>query len=88
MNHVQKRQLVLVEWIDSHSGRGWRDLDTIAEDTKPLSCRSVGWIAKRTKEMTMLVASLSGEGQGIVICGTCDIAIPNAAIVKITRLRH
>src|SRR3990167_1987320 len=33
------RLLVLVEWVDSHSGKGWRPLDEIAEGAGPVYCR-------------------------------------------------
>ena len=86
---VKRRSLLLVEWIDSHSGRGWRPLDEIAEDCKPLYCRSVGWLVSNRNGMTMLAPHISGErNETIHVCGTGDIAIPNKMIQKVTVLRR
>ena len=42
---VALMKLVLVEWLDSHAGRGWQDFERIEEAAEPLHCRSVGWLA-------------------------------------------
>lgn len=83
-----KRKLVLVEWVDSHSGDRWQDLDKIEEDTGPLYCRSVGWLVARRNGTTVLVPHISGEKNGnIRLCGTGEMSIPDRAITKIRRLR-
>lgn len=81
------RRLVLVEWVDSHSGRGWRDLDELEGHAQPLHCRSVGWVIAKKNGMLLLAASISGERNGNVqLCASGDIAIPSAAIRSIRDL--
>lgn len=83
------RPLVLVEWVDSHSGNGWQPLDEIAANGSPVHCRSVGWLVAKSAETTVLVAHVSGErNEDIRLYGRGDLAIPNRAIVKVTRLQE
>ena len=85
---MKKRRLVLIEWIDSHSGNGSRSLDDIESSAQPLHCRSVGWLIASKNGMKMLAASVSREkNTGIKLFGTCDIAIPNSALQKLTVLK-
>jgi len=82
-------KLVLVEWLDSHSGRGWQDVERLEESAEPLRCRSVGWLLADKKDCKVLVPHVAGEKNGkIVIQGSRDIAIPSKAIVKMTVLRR
>jgi hypothetical protein len=85
---VSRRKLFLIEWVDSHSGDGWRPLDEIAGAAEPVYCRSVGWLVSRRNGTTVLVSHVSGEANGnIRLFGKGDIAIPNRAIRKMTCLR-
>ena len=78
--------LVIVEWVDSHAGDGWQALDSL--EAKPLHCRSVGWLVRRSETTTLLVSSISGERNGnLRLFGRGDIAIPNRAIRKVTKVR-
>lgn len=82
-----ERPLLLVEWIDSHAGRGWQPLDEIAANVEPVYCRSVGWLVSKSENATVLVAHVSGErNEDLRQYGQGDIAIPNQAIVKVTRV--
>ena len=81
-------KLVMVEWLDSHSGRGWQPLHDIQDASVPLRCRSVGWLASERNGCKVLVPHVSGEGnEGIVRQGCGDLTIPNKSIVKLTVLR-
>jgi len=81
-------KLVLVEWLDSHSGRGWQDFDQLERAAEPLYCRSVGWLVRETKECKVIVPHLSGEKNGTATLQGCgDLTIPTAAIVKTTILK-
>jgi hypothetical protein len=83
------RRLVLVEWVDSHSGTGWQPLDEIADAANPVFCRSVGWIVSESNGMKVLVPHISGErNENLRLFGNGDIAIPDKAIVKVTRLKE
>ena len=76
-------QLVLIEWVDSHAGRGWRSFDEFQEIAKPLYCRSVGWLVVDNEECKLVVPHISGE----MLQGCGDLVIPTAAIKKTTVLR-
>lgn len=83
-----KRDLLLVEWVDSHSDRGWRSLDELEAYAHPLHCRSVGWLVARKNGTLVLAGGLSGERNGnIIVCGNSYMAIPLRCIVKTTVLR-
>jgi len=80
-------KLVLIEWIDSHAGRGWKSMDELEETAEPLYCRSVGWLLKETKDCKVLVPHIGGEENGnIIIQGCGDLTIPIKAIIKTTTL--
>lgn len=82
------RKLVLIEWVDSHSGNGWQPLNEIADAAEPVYCRSVGWLVSERNGMTVLVSHISGERNGNVrLYGKGDIAIPKKAITRTTVLR-
>lgn len=81
-------RLVLVEWLDSHAGRGWQDLDRLERAAEPLYCRSVGWVIRENKDCKVLVPHISGEKNGNTVLQGCgDLTIPTASIVKTTILR-
>ena len=83
-----RRALVLVEWLDSHSGKGWQALDEMADAARPVLCRSVGWLVAKANGTTVLVPHISGEDGGdLRQFGTGDIAIPTRAIVRTRVLR-
>jgi hypothetical protein len=82
-------KLVLVEWLDSHAGRGWQDIESVERAAVPLYCRSVGWLVRETKDCKVLVPHISGEKNGTTVLQGCgDLTIPTAAIEKITVLRR
>jgi len=82
-------KLVLIEWLDSHSGRGWQSVERLEAAAEPLYCRSVGWLLKDGKECKVIVPHIGGERNGdIMLQGCGDIAIPTASIVKTTILKQ
>ena len=81
-----QQKLVLIEWVDSHSGNGWRPLDELADAARPVMCRSVGWLVAEQNGTVVLVPHISGD-ETVRRYGTGDIAIPTKAIVKRTVLR-
>ena len=81
-------KLVLIEWVDSHSGRGWRTMDEVKEAAEPLLCRSVGWLAVDNEDCKVLVPHIAGERNGeIMLQGSGDMTIPAVAIEKVAVLR-
>jgi len=82
-------KLVLIEWLDSHSGRGWQELDKLKGASEPLYCRSVGWVASEENGCVVIVPHISGEKNGDTILHGCgDLTIPKKAIVRTTVLRR
>ena len=81
-------KLVLIEWLDSHSGRGWQEMPALERAAIPLYCRSVGWLVLKKKNCMVLVPHMAGEKNGNTMLQGCgDLTIPTAAIVKMTVLR-
>ena len=82
-------KLVLIEWLDSHSGRGWQDVERLEQAAEPLYCRSVGWLLSDKKDCKVIVPHIAGEKNGdIMLQGCGDLAIPTVAIAKITVLKR
>ena len=82
-------KLVLVEWLDAHSGRGWQDVAQIERAAEPLYCRSVGWLVFESKDCKVLVPHVAGERNGEVMLQGCgDMTIPTSAIVKMKVLKQ
>jgi len=83
--------LVLVEWLDAHSGRGWQTIEQLESAAEPLRCRSVGWLVRRTRECVVIASHISGAEQaeqGATISGQGDMMIPRVAITRIRKLRQ
>jgi hypothetical protein len=84
----RKRKLVLIEWVDSHSGRGWQPIREIEQSAGPVYCRSVGWLVSESGNCKVIVPHVSGEKNGNVVPYGCgDLTIPNKAIVRMKVLR-
>ncbi len=86
---MKKNRLVIIEWINSHSGRGWQTIEQFDKIAEPLYCRSVGWNLSEKKDCKVIVPHISGERQGDVLLQGCgDLTIPTKAILKITALKE
>lgn len=84
----QKGKLVLIEWLDSHSGRGWQSLEDLKTAAEPLYCRSVGWLVLENGKCKVIAPHVSGEKNGkTVLQYSGDITIPTKAILKISVLK-
>jgi hypothetical protein len=83
------RKLVLIEWLDSHSGSGWKTVEQLERVAMPLYCRSVGWLVAERKECKVIVPHIGGEKNGdAMLIGCGDLTIPTDAIIKTTVLRQ
>ena len=81
-------KLVLIEWLDAHSGRGWQTVEQLKNAAEPLYCRSVGWLVEERVDCKVIVPHISGERNGTTMLTGCgDLTIPSNAIVKLTVLR-
>jgi hypothetical protein len=82
-------KLVLVEWLDSHAGRGWQSVEQLERAAEPLYCRSVGWLVSERKDCKILVPHIAGEKNGdAILLGCGDLTIPTRAIVKLVVLQQ
>jgi hypothetical protein len=80
-------KLVLIEWLDSASGSGWRSLDTIKSQPGALFCSSVGWVVDEAEEYVSLVSHLAREPkQDTPHQGCGDMTIPRPAIQRVVDL--
>lgn len=81
-------KLVLVEWLDSHSGRGWQTTEQLQQSAIPLYCRSVGWLVAEREDCKIIVPHIAGEKNGDMMLQGCgDLTIPTACIERVTVLR-
>jgi hypothetical protein len=80
-------KLVLIEWLDSHSGDGWQRLGDIARATHPVLCRSVGWLVSDENGHRTIVPHISGDGVKVGQFGRGDLTIPTKAIVRMKVLK-
>lgn len=86
---MKKLKLVFIEWLDSHSGRGWQSIPQIESASIPLYCRSVGWLVSESNACKVVVPHIAGEKNGdIMLQGCGDITIPASSIVKMTVLKR
>ena len=86
---LKKYKLVLIEWLDSHAGRGWQALEDLESASEPLYCQSVGWLVVERKDCKVIVPHIAGERNGDAMLQCCgDLTIPTKAIVKLTVLRR
>lgn len=89
MSEVSALPLVLIEWLDSHAGRGWQTIDRLSLAATPLYCHSVGWLLSQSDECAVLVPHFGGERNGDQMMQGCgDLVIPAKAIVKVSALKH
>ena len=87
--HRNTKRLVLIEWLDSHHGRGWRTMEELLEAAEPLYCQSVGWIIVENEACKVLAPHVGGERGGDTMLQACgDMTIPTVAILKVTTLRE
>ncbi len=81
--------LVMIEWLDSHSGRGWQTVEQLKGASQPLYCRSVGWLVSENANCKVIVPHIAGERQNSILLQGCgDLSIPKKAILKTTTLRR
>ena len=83
------RELVLVEWLDSHGSSGWERLDTLTVRASGVSeCHSVGWVLSREHDALTLVSHVSDEtAKQLSSQAYGYMTIPNCAIVRVTKIR-
>ena len=81
-------KLAWIEWDDSHSGRGWQDIDVARSNCEQLLCRSVGWVIAETRTHVTLAGSVAfGGTDGAPSQVSGEITIPKCSIVRRRGLR-
>ena len=76
-------KLVVVDWVDSFSGRGWQDMDALAGRREALVCRSSGWVVFENSDIITLASTVSNQ-EPYTPTATGDITIPKGCIRRIT----
>ena len=76
----ETKELVLVEWLDSHRRVEWnRDIP----ENEPLTCKSVGWVLRRGDRAITVAPHVSVEDDP-QHCG--EMTIPTCAVVQVKEL--
>lgn len=70
--------LTIIDWQDSASlvGATWNAIEEVRK-SRPIICKSVGWVAAEDKLCVTLVAHISGDD-----AAGGDLCIPKSSIVK------
>lgn len=78
------KKLLLVQWVDaSGPPRGWEFAESAQPDTPTV--RSVGWLAKETKDYLFLVPHIAHSVNGDQYAG--HFTIPKRMVIKRRVLR-
>ena len=83
-------KLVLVEWLDACSEKsGWHSVEFVTDRMEALHIRSVGWLARESKQEILLLPHVAGEKNKVPVNLACagDLTIPKKTIIKMTVLR-
>lgn len=76
-------KLVLIEWVDSFGcSSSWQDLDKNYE-TKPIICRSVGWLFRDGTDCKVIVPHVAPMPDDAPPQGCGDMTIPTKSIISI-----
>lgn len=80
-------KLIYVEWVDSHSARGWAlESECRAEEDEPMRCQSAGWLIFVGKEIIRIAGHVAGVGTDDFQHHS-PMSIPKVAITKVVRLK-
>lgn len=86
MSEFPKWPLVYVEWEDSCGGSSW--LPIAAPVTQPPSmCRSVGWLAQKSKRALTLYADIERLPSNQYPHANREMTIPMGCVKRIVTLR-
>lgn len=75
--------LILIEWLDPASAMdsGWKDIEELKEQARPVMMKSVGWVLDETEEYLLLAAHIGSD--------QCDgdLVVPRSCVVRVEILR-
>lgn len=72
-------KLYYIEWIDSTTHSGWRNIDSIGNEE--LTCKSIGWIVNENDESITLSSSVDSLIDEKIQHCVDAMTIPRIAIV-------
>lgn len=78
---MKKHPLVMIEWIDSASLRGWQDINHLSHGSSTIW--SAGYLIKENKTDITISTSITENGN----CADA-ISIPKVAIKKCQKLKY
>mgnify|MGYP001606881071 FL=1 len=78
---AEKPRLIMIEWLDSHHTEGWH---SESPATKPLTCRSVGWLVYDGEHAKIIAPHMTDE-EVAQRCG--EMTIPSRSVIRIRSLR-
>lgn len=87
------RKLEYIHWVDSFGvGASWDEIDDMLDLDAIVTCHSVGWVAKETKDYVLIVPHWHdkqqvGENRRVNESGCGDMAIPKRSILTRVVLR-
>lgn len=82
---MKEQRLVLVQWVDSSGGGGWKDVREAVRDAdeNDLTCETAGWLIHETDHSLLIAPSRSTSTDRQV----CDsMQIPRCAVVRVRSL--
>lgn len=81
MSDMNRHHLVLVKWLDSHRGDGWR---SEPPDTDTCTVNSVGWLTAKSKHAIVISPHMTTDTPP-QRCG--EMTIPRCAVVSIKKIK-
>lgn len=82
---------MMIEWFDSYGcSIDWREFGELGA-TRPLKCRSVGWLVHDGEDCKVVVPHMvdgASSGADVEDQGCGDMTIPACAILRVVDLRE
>ena len=82
---IKKFKRVFIHWIDIESSSEWTI--TLEGKTYAQNCYSIGWLAVKNKDKTIIFSSYSLDNEGLINDYGDVTSFPSSVIKKITFLK-
>jgi hypothetical protein len=79
---IKKFKRVFIHWIDIESSSEWTN--TLEGKTYAQNCYSMGWLAVKNKDKTIIFSSYSLDNEGLINDYGDVTSFPSSVIKKIT----
>ena len=83
---IKKFKRVFIHWIDIESSSEWTN--TLEGKTYAQNCYSIGWLATKNKDKTIIFSSYSLDNEGLINDYGDVTCYPSSVIKKITYLKN